>query len=538
MFIGYVSNEMYEAVQNATVEFRKNDEICEVVHSSATGAINADIEPGTYNVIIKKKGYGGKRTKVPITPEISHDFRLQSIKVLGYIWPKWVKTDESAQYRIHSPEETRISLWRYGKEKEFIRLLDWHDEHGPHTCLQKLPDGDFTQTGVKWNKEGYEYVDPGEVPAPDESGLYYFHLETLSGDCFSFPWVVAPAEPDADIAVLSATNTWNAYNDYGGRSNYINTGGLPDKPVVHARSELDRYTIENGEQQAEDHEYPVLSFERPCLFNSISPEQDLTDPIRGKEGSHTAPAEWRFLGWLEREEYNYDLYSDMQLHTGDLALNSYDTLIIHTHPEYWSYKMFEKVKTWVEDEGGKLMYLGGNGVNAEVEVVDESRIRYMNNSENVRSDVSLPKQIPDDSYESRFHRSTGESEGSLLGVVFTESGIKRAAPYEVQKPGHWIFEGTDLEEGDTFGQEVLQERCSGGASGHETDKLSKNAPKGTSVVAKGTNENHGGGEIIYYETESGGEVYSAGSITYPTALLVDDSISKITSNVINKFISE
>ena len=36
--------------------------------------------------------------------------------------------------------------------------------------------------------------------------------------------------------------TWNAYNNFGGRSNYVNQDGLPPRPVVHARTELKRFT--------------------------------------------------------------------------------------------------------------------------------------------------------------------------------------------------------------------------------------------------------------------------------------------------------
>ncbi len=73
--------------------------------------------------------------------------------------------------------------------------------------------------------------------------------------------------------------------------------------------------------------------------------------------------------------------------------------------------------------------------------------------------------------ESRMHR-TLESEANLLGVVCTETGIMTAAPYKVLKQDHWIFAGTGLKNGDLFGENCLQERINGGASGHETDKIS------------------------------------------------------------------
>ena len=55
-----------------------------------------------------------------------------------------------------------------------------------------------------------------------------------------------------------------------------------------------------------------------------------------------------------------------QLDDGTLVLDDYKVLVITTHPEYWTRKMFFAVREWVRERGGKLMYLGGNGVNCEV----------------------------------------------------------------------------------------------------------------------------------------------------------------------------
>ena len=46
----------------------------------------------------------------------------------------------------------------------------------------------------------------------------------------------------------------------------------------------------------------------------------------------------------------------------------------------------------------------------------------------------------------------------------------------------------------------------------------------------------GGAEMVLHETESGGAVFSVGSITYPCSLLVDTNISKVTLNVVRKFL--
>ena len=92
---------------------------------------------------------------------------------------------------------------------------------------------------MRWNHEGYSA--PPSITAPEQSGLYYLWMRTPSGERFHFPGWLRRREPKAKIAVLASTNTWNAYNNFGGRSNYVNADQLPDTPVVNSRQDLGRY---------------------------------------------------------------------------------------------------------------------------------------------------------------------------------------------------------------------------------------------------------------------------------------------------------
>ena len=75
------------------------------------------------------------------------------------------------------------------------------------------------------------------------------------------------------------------------------------------------------------------------------------------------------------------------------------------------------------------------------------------------------------------------------------------------------------------------------ASGHETDKVSPSSPGNVRRFAKGTNVDEGGADLITYETPAGGAVFSAGSIAWTSAILVDDGVSRITANVLNRFLT-
>jgi N,N-dimethylformamidase len=527
MLIAYVSDERYVALPDVVLEFEGTGGSFEA-RSRATGSVHIEVPPGTYKVTLQKPGYGAKSVLVEFAQaQPPYHFRLLSDCLLGYAWPKWVRGGEKCEFRVHSVEPYQLSLWRYGIEKKMIRSLGWFDEHGPRATMQITPDGDYTQSGVAWNK--YGYASPAlhqYVAAPERSGLHYFHARTAKGAEFAFPWVVAPKKPGAPIAVLASNITWNAYNNFGGRSNYINTDRLPPTPTVNARLELQRYTDSDNVTWGAD-DYAPLSFERPEAINHIDMATQITDPIEGRAACHIAPAEWRLLGWLEREHFAYDYYAETQLHDGTVDLDAYQVLILSTHPEYWSRKMYFAVKSWVQDRGGKLLYLGGNGLNCEVEFVDPTTVIYQNGDD---------RKCKQGGYESRFHARV-ESEANLLGVVFTETGIMTGAPFRALKADHWIFKGTNLDDGGIFGQSSLHMRCPGGASGHETDKVSPSSPPNIIRLAKGTNVDDGGAELAHYETSSGGAVFSAGSIAWPSAILIDDCVSRITRNVLERFLS-
>ena len=541
MLVGYVSDEQFVALADVLLEFCRDGVSCAVVRSTPQGGVTCDLEPGDYEVTLVKPGYGSKRVALRVDEgQRPYHFRLLSDRLLGYVWPRWTRAGEACEFRVHAPRPYRLSLWRYGVRREFVKLLGWFDEHGPRTTIQITPDGDYSQSGVDWNRIGYGSAHHGQmVEAPSRSGLYYFHAKTeVEGEFFSFPWVVAPAVPTAPIAVLASTNTWLAYNNFGGRSNYIHADRLPDTPTVNARQDLRRYNTVGSfnEWRASDECYLPLSFERPEIGNVVGEHEEVTDPIAGRLQSSLAPAEWRLLGWMERELFDYDLYSDWHLHAGELDLDAYQVLVLSVHPEYWSRTMMQRVRDWVWQRGGKLVYLGGNGLNCEVEFLGEDRLRFLTHlAPSVDGMLGMPDPADPAQYlESRMHR-THRSEAELLGVVCTHTGIMTAAPYQVIDSSHWIYQGTGLRQGDLFGEASLHERVHGGASGHETDKRSPSSPAGTEFLAKGINRDDGGAEIVYYSTESEGEVFSVGSITYVASLLVDQHVSQITRNVLSRF---
>ena len=43
--------------------------------------------------------------------------------------------------------------------------------------------------------------------------------------------------------------------------------------------------------------------------------------------------------------------------------------------------------------------------------------------------------------------------------------------------------------------------------------------------------------MVHFETAGGGAVFSVGSITYPSSLPVDEHVSRVTANVLRRFMA-
>ena len=266
MLVGYVSDEYYAALAEVQLEFRAPDGVRTAARSTASGAVLLDLPAGAYEVCLSKPGFGSKRVRADVGTTPIH-FRLLSDGLLGYAWPKWCCGGDRVQFRVHSVEAYKLGLWRYGYRKEFLRNIGWYDNHGPRAAMQTLPDGHFVEHGVRWDN-GFG-VHRQLVTAPGRSGLYYFHARGESGAFFSFPLVVAPTRPRAPIAVLASTNTWNAYNPFGGRSNYVLAARMLDEPIVNAKADLPRYRLSDYGEWKSAAEFEPLSFDRPEPVNHV-----------------------------------------------------------------------------------------------------------------------------------------------------------------------------------------------------------------------------------------------------------------------------
>jgi N,N-dimethylformamidase beta subunit-like protein len=202
------------------------------------------------------------------------------------------------------------------------------------------------------------------VPPDLRSGVYGLEL-SVEDDLDWVPFVVRPqlGKPTADIAVLWPTLTYLAY---------ANTR-LDQEHLVNTLRAVSGRDVDPGPHEAYVQAHPELG---PSLYNLHSDGSPCYYASRLRPLVEMRPtysfwmnglprhfsADLYLLGWLERRGSGYDVVTDEDLDAdGFERLRSYRTLIMASHPEYWTAGMLDALRSYLT-AGGTVMYLGGNGL--------------------------------------------------------------------------------------------------------------------------------------------------------------------------------
>jgi hypothetical protein len=303
------------------------------------------------------------------------------------------------------------------------------------------------------------------IPATWKSGFYQIKATTADADspraeCLAFV-VVRASQPTARIVLVLATNTYGAYNCYGGANLYI-------KERTGRPAGLMEWT---GEHK--------VSFQRPWMPGFIwkppglrlferSGWRDDTDFVRWVDKKSGFPT-WSFcagfdrwertaVNWLEANGYavDYAVSSDLEFHPELLA--GYRLMLSVGHDEYWSWGMRDTVESFVA-QGGNVCFFSGNTAFWQVRFEDQGQ-----------SMVCYKDEYYDDPYFKAGRRSltatnwsshyVARPETRLTGLSMLYGGYARflgATPqgvggYLIYRPEHWAFKDTDLTYGDCLGQ--------------------------------------------------------------------------------------
>ena len=228
------------------------------------------------------------------------------------------------------------------------------------------------------------------------SGLYFLRATANDGRVGYAPFILRASPAGRPrVAVVLATNTWQAYNfedangDGWGDSWYVS-------PAI----------------RSVDLRRPFLDFGVPYRFR----DWDLS-----------------FVAWLNRTKKHVDFLSDddlEQFRSGDELAARYDLVVFPGHEEYVTRHAYDVVQRY-RDLGGNLAFLSSNNFFAKV-VLRRHRLRKV-----------------------QLWRKLGRPEAGLVGVQYDGGDYgQRQGSYVVTGAARepWLFAGTGLQDGDRFGR--------------------------------------------------------------------------------------
>ncbi len=400
-----------------------------------------------------------------------------------------------------------------------------------------------------------------EVPAGLQSGFYAARF-TVADDEAYVPFYIrrAKSTPAKPIAVLASTATYLAYGNY--QFDMADPSSEKQGGTLTVFNPAQVYLFEHPEigPSVYDHH----SDGSPCMYTSrLRPLFN----VAPKTPNWSYNADTHLTDWMEAKSFDYDVITDDDIHREGLSvLSPYQVVVTGAHPEYWSTPMWRAMTTYLDD-GGRLMYLGGNGFywRTAYHPENEAIIEVRRAETGERYWVAQPGEY--------YHSFTGEYGGlwrrigiapnTLVGAGTVATGYDRYRPYRRTEASHdpraaFIFEGIGDDEiiGDF-------DRPDGGVSGIEMDASdhSLGTPLHTLVVARAFGHTsqvrvaleemvfhhqamHGeetdkvSAELLFFECGEGGGVFTTGSIAWCSGLSVngyDNNVSRITGNVLARF---
>ncbi len=306
-------------------------------------------------------------------------------------------------------------------------------------------------TGADWPSGFYELslqVDQDEVSTDDGDD---------PARCRSEAFVAVRPAPDAtpgDLLVVLSTNTWNAYNQWGGRCLYSGA----DR-VSFARPLERGYLRRPSAPDEVGYDGRVIDLEEP-------PDPEHRRLVRylaeGPWPLWTASAGWhsrerRFVAWAERHGYTVDVATNQDLEDHPDLLDRYRVVASVGHDEYWSWGMRDTMDRWI-DAGGRWVILSGNTAFWQVRYESDGQTMVCHKG---RARFDDPLSGVDDRRLTSMWSDPriGRPETTTTGLTFTRGGYHRVGlavaggdgGYTVHRPDHWLFAGTDLAAGDLLG---------------------------------------------------------------------------------------
>jgi hypothetical protein len=339
--------------------------------------------------------------------------------------------------------DVRIEVARLGRDREVV----WGTSVriGDHS----VPDESW-RGGCDWPAAVTIATDVAWRPGMYEIELRTGEEEQEVSQAFVVVRHPGPDRPPA-LLVLS-TNTWQAYNQWGGRCLYSGATEVSFRRPIE-RGYVTREVDANGYDG------------RVATVGDDDPEHEQLQRYLAAYSYPlwTASSGWfnwerRLVEWAEREGIELDYAVDADLDADSGVLDGRRMLVTAGHNEYWSWAMRDAVDRFVE-AGGNWAILSGNTCFWQVRYSDD-RDSMICFKAGARSRDPVRDTASEHFLTSCWSDPLiGRPETETIGLTFTRGGYHRvgqAVPrgsggYTVQEPDHWAFAGTGLRYGDEVG---------------------------------------------------------------------------------------
>ncbi len=338
-----------------------------------------------------------------------------------------------------------VEVARIGARREVVFAAA-----GVRASDHDVPD-DASESGCDWPITAQIRTDEAWPSGFYEVRLVDEHDSGRRDKAEAFFVLKAPVDRRGRILLVLSTNTYNAYNQWGGTCLYSGAHrvsflrplerGYLRRPSAPDEVDFDgRITDTDGDpthrrllRYLADNDYPVW-----C----------------DSSGWHNW--ERRFVRWAETAGHQLDYAVNEDLHHDRSVLDGYALMLSVGHDEYWSWEMRDAVDAFVE-RGGNWAIFSGNTCAWQVRFDGDTMVSY-------KSDARRLDPVRD---TARGHLLTswwadpliGRPETQTTGLTFSRGGyhrVGRALPdgdgsYTVHQPDHWAFAGLGLQAGDRFG---------------------------------------------------------------------------------------
>jgi len=371
--------------------------------------------------------------------------------VSGYCWPQSVAGGESVALHLSSPRGVPVSIEiaRVGGERTVVFTdtavpADYHPtpvDAATHGC--GWPAAIAVDVDAGWRSGYYETVLEIEIGGKRRRSHAFFVVRP------------APGTRTAPILLALSTNTWHAYNDFGGQNLYTGATQVSlQRPFA-----------------------PGYLYKPPGLGRRVTttapPDPQMAAHVGYLQLNHLSPwagsagwPDWElpFLEWAENNGYEIDVVTnaDLEEHPELLRDAGYSLYLSVGHDEYWSAGMRDSVEGFI-GRGGNAAFLSGNTSFWQVRLEDATaegpaatmvgyKGQFKNDPVFDTARVSELTSIWSD-------HLIGRPENRMTGVSFARGGYHRigrratagAGGYTIHRADHWIFDGTGLGYGDVLG---------------------------------------------------------------------------------------